>query len=327
MSKFIVDGANSRRSQIIQTEKSVEMINAMRGFFKSTVTPFDGQFGQRAIVTIAKPKGYGTGNYVFDNADYDFEFDIPFAYNLEAKKAEIIIYNVPNHDVSIFNNTSISVSAGYGNSVSRIFSGTITSVKTKRDDLDRVTTIKAETGTIYTDVHINQTYINKCKASYILKDLIKVTKKPTYYYEIARDYTYADDETIDGALFSNIDRVAAICGAIVTYGSGIIVCPYTYFRKFGSSGTVSYANGLLDINEWSDKETNGKYVDYTRGYNVSMLLNPNVHALSVFKVNRGETQKAIDYNDKHDNAVKLIALSGSHEYDGDKMITKVKGVI
>lgn len=325
MSKFVVDGSITRRSQVIQTDKTKDMISAMRNIIDPSVTPLGGQFGQRAIITIERSDK--KGNYVFDNADYEFEFDVPFGYALEAKKAEIIIYNIPKSGVTISAGKSIEISAGYGDNINRIFLGTIKNAKTKRDDLDRITTIKAETNAIVNDVNMNQTYINKAKASYILKDLLKVTKKPIYYFSTTRDYTYADSETIDGSLISNIDRIAGICGAIVTYGSGIIVCPYTYFRKNNPQGTVSYLNGLLDYDEWSEEEKNGTFVDVMSGYNVTMLLNPQIHALSVFRVNTAETEKLIVYNDQKGYGTKLIALSGSHEYDGDKMITKVKGVV
>jgi len=334
MSIFVYDGTDTRRSQVIQTDKSKDMINAMKRFSPITGSfiPFDGTLGQKATITIPRP--YRTDNYVFDSDDYDFEFDIPFGYKLNIKKAEIIIYNVPKQDVNIFTGKSIKVSAGYGNNVNQIFNGIITSVKTKRDDLDRITTIKAATVGIVNDLkidlnklNVNLTYTNRVKASYILKDLLKVTRKPIMKFSIARDYTYADDETIDGNLLENIDRLAAICGSIVFYSNGIYVCPYTDFRKQSTAFTANYLNGLLDVNEWSEEERNGTYVDTLSGYDVTMMINPQIHALSVFKVNTAETESLIDYNEKKGIGTKLIALSGSHEYDGEKMITKVRGVV
>ena len=327
MSQFINKSNSTHRSKVVLTDRSKEMIAAMQGVVKPTATPFDGQFGQRAVITISKPKGYGTGSYVFDSADYDFEFDIPFSYNLEPKKAEIIIYNIPKTGVTLFANTSINVSAGYGDNIKRIFSGTIKSAKTKRDDLDRVTTIKADSYTGISNPYMNQTYTNNAKASYILKDLIKVTKKPLFKFSTTRDYVYTDDETVEGDLLSNIDRIAAICGSIVFDAGGIYVCPYTFFRSYKPDGIVSYLNGLIDVNEWADTERNGKFTDYTHGYEVTMLLNPKIGGLTVFSVNMSETESGIIYNNNKNIGTKLIALSGSHEYDGEKMITKVKGVV
>ena len=278
------------------------------------VSSFDGQFEQNVVIKI--------GNTSIKNSDYDCEFDIQFGENIEAKKAEIIIYNLPKTGISIKTDNAITVSAGYGTNVKTIFSGTIISVKSKTDDLDRVTTIKAVDYVDMQERDINITYAKNTKASKILKDLCTKTGKPIAKFKVntARDFAYSDQETIDGGLMSNIERLAGILGVQTFIINGYIyVSSYFDFRTNNSIGTVGFHNGLIDIDTWGERTQHGIYKDYRGGYEATMLLNNQISTLKKIGINPANTALNFNYT------VYVLATSGSHQYDGEKMITKIKG--
>lgn len=321
MSNLVSKGTTDQRSKLIVTDKSREMVSAMRRLSNGiSDISFSGAFQQRATIKIGD-------DYLFDNNEHDFEFDIQFGEKLGEKVSEIKLYNVPR-DVKIKTDMSITVKAGYDTQLRVILSGTITNVKTKWDELDRVTTIKAIDYPSLWERMFHYTYTAGCTASFILKDLIHQTKQQLFTFEVGRDQTYEDEETIDGSLNKNINRLASVCNAAIYYNGGVCVRKYDSIKENDTCvGTMSYLNGVLDFNEWESRESYGVNHIYKHGYDITMLLNNRMGVITVFKLNKGETLSEAEYNNENDIGQKMIAISGSHEYDGEKMITKVRGLI
>lgn len=292
-------------SQLGMSDNASRLVTSYKKLNEKFNTTVKGQFNHTIIIR--------TGNVTINGDDLDCEFTIPFDDDTEANEAEIIIYNLSSKTISGMQKyAKITVTAGYGKDTGLIFSGYIMSKKTKYEDCDKVTTIKALDDRNRKEKKITSvTFAKKTKASKILRYLCKKVGLPIAQFSIKRDYTYKDEETVDGELMDNIKRLAKICGV-----SAYILKGKIYVRPLNTGDnttfTLSTDTGLLDISEYSETETNEIYQDTTKGYEVEMLLQHQLQTASIITV-KSKTAKG-----------KYRVKSGSHEYDGTKMVTKAK---
>lgn len=265
----------------------------------------DGLYDQKVTVK--------TGGLSVTNDDLDIEFDIPFDDDTEANEAEIIIYNMTDATIStIRKGAALTVSAGYGSDVGVIFSGYVSKKKTYFEDGDKITQIYAIDNNGKKEKELSIAYGSGTKASTILKGLIAKTGLPLAEFNIRRDHTYKDKVNIDGGLMDNIRKYAEICGV-----SAYICKSKVYVCNLASSYNVfkmSADTGLLSVSEYEEESTAEEYTETLTGVNAEMLLQNRVQTGCVINVS--------SRNIKGDFLVK----EGSHSYDGDTFITKVKAV-
>lgn len=299
MSSLLVSkGSNAKASHLVKAiQQTAGKIN----------TEIKGQFGHTVIIK--------TGNVTIKNSELDCEFDIPFDDDTEANEAEIIVYNLSNKTINnIKTKAKITVTAGYGKDTGVIFSGFISSKKTYHDGCEKITKIYALDDMNLKERNITSvSYAKGTKASKILRDLVKKVGLPVAVFSIKRDYTYKNEETVDGGLMSNIERLAGICGV-----SAYILKSRIYVRPLNKGDNTSFVlsddTGLIDYEAFEEKEKNGDYQDTIKGYKVKMLLQHQVQTASIFRI------KAKDVNGT------FRVMSGSHEYNGDEFVTKAKVV-
>lgn len=269
------------------------------------VGSFSGLYGHK--VTIK------TGKVTIKNSELDCEFTVPFDDDTEANTAEIKVYNLSGATIKkIVRGNKITIEAGYGSDTGIIFSGYITSRKTKYDNCDKVTTIKAIDSMKLKEKTMHSiTFAKGTKASTMLKKLLKVAKLTVADFSIKRDYTYKDEETVDGKLMENIERLAGICGVSAYIHKGkVYVRPLT--KGDNTHFTVSDETGLISIEEFEEKETNEKYKDKISGYTVKMLLQHKMQTASIVKIKSQEVKGTFRVRE------------GKHEYDGSEFTTTVK---
>ena len=297
-SKVVIQGNSTKTSHLV---KAIEQVAG------KIDTEVKGQYGHTVIIK--------TGDVTINNSELDCEFTIPFDDDTEANEAEIIVYNLSDTTIkNIKSGAKITVTAGYGKDTGVIFSGFISSKKTYHDDCDKVTKIFALDDMNLKEKDVTSvSYAKGTKASKILRDLVKKVGLPVAAFEVKRDYTYKNEETVDGGLMSNIERLAGICGV-----SAYILKSKIYVRPLNKGDNTNFElsndTGLIDYEAFEEKETNGDYKDIIRGYKVTMLLQHQVQTASIFKI------KARDVSGT------FRVMSGSHEYNGDEFITKAKVV-
>lgn len=298
---------NSRVVTYGDNTKASHLVTAIEQVIGTIDTEIKGQYGHTVIIK--------TGDVTINNNELDCEFYIPFDDDTEANEAEITVYNLSQTTIkNIKRNAKITVTAGYGKDTGVIFSGFISSIKTYHDGCDKVTKVYA-----LDDMNLKErdvtsvSYAAGTKASKILRDLVKKVGLPVAVFEVKRDYTYTNEETIDGGLMSNIERLAGICGV-----SAYILKSKIYVRPLNKGDNTNFElsvdTGLIDYEEFEEKETNGDYKDTIKGYKVTMLLQHQVQTASIFKI------KAKDVSGTY------RVMSGSHEYNGDEFVTKAKVV-
>ncbi len=300
MSEVVIDvpKKDDRYSQIV---KSVV------GLVSKIDTEPTGLIEQRVIIQ--------TGNLTFDNREFDCEFSIPFDDDTEANEAEIVIYNLRDVTINqITSNTKITVTAGYGEDVGIIFSGFVSYRKTTFDGCDKKTTIFA-----LDDMNLKErdvqsiSYSENTTASYILYDLCQRVGLPIGVFDVVRNHTYSDSVTVDGGLMENIKKYAKVCGVSAYICKS---CIYVRSIKNGDNTdcTLTSKTGLLSVSKFEEEETNEIYNDKIIGYEVEMLLQHKIQTASFIRIISNECNG--NYR----------VREGSHEYDGENFITKVKVV-
>lgn len=256
-----------------------------------------------------------TGDVTIKNDEIDLEFSIPFDDDTEANEAEFVVYNLRNETINAMaKNAAISITAGYGNDTGVIFSGYISKKKTVWENGDKITTIWAIDNNGKKETTLTTlSFGSGTKASTILKKLVEMTGLPIAVFETRRDYQYKEKVTVDGGLMDNIKQYAKICGvAAFMCKSKVYVAPLSYGNQ--DTFNLSTDTGLLSSNEFEEEVTAEDYTDHITGLEIEMLLQHRVQTGSIINVSGG--------NVKGSYRVK----EGSHEYDGNNFITKVKAI-
>ena len=273
---------------------------------KSYSDPPKGVFGRKAIIT--------TGAVTLDSDNVDLEFVTNFDDDLEANEAEITVYNLSQNTIkNLIVNKSISIKAGYKNDTGVLFKGFISKVKTKKDGVDKVTTIYAlDSFDLQERDLADITYAAGTTASYILKDLINKTHLPIAAFEPKKDHTYEDEVSISNGLMASIREYSNVCGISTYINKGKVYSQHIskglngYFNLSPETGMIGSPSEYTEEIEAEDnKET-------INGFEAEMLLQHRITTGSVINVNSNEFKG------------KYHVRSGSHTFSPDEAITKIK---
>ncbi|MBR5823722.1 MAG: hypothetical protein IKY67_06235 [Paludibacteraceae bacterium] len=260
------------------------MVKAMQGWEESFATSDrlpEGQFGR--VVKIQ------TNGLTLTNA-LDIEFEVPFDDDTEANEAEIKIYNLTKQTIERFKtDEEISIIAGYGNDTGVIFTGVISSVKTRRTGQDKVTIIAAVDDVKRKEKDIESiSFKAGVKASYVLKTLVSKLNLPIAVFNVRRDHTYTEAVTISGGLMSNIKQYAEVCGV------SAYICKRKIYVRHLSEGddlnfTIKTDTGLIGSpEEFVEEVKNEDYEDKINGVKFKMLLEHRVTTAGIITLESRE---------------------------------------
>lgn len=257
-SELIKDGATTKKSRLI---------HAMKGWNTSsffTDLP-KGVFGSEATIKC--------NGAVIKSSELDIEFDIPFDDDMEYDEAEIIIYNLNDTTKSrLTKEQKITVEAGFKGDTGVIFTGYISKTSTKYEGVDRKTTLICLDRLNETEL-TETTYKAGTKASAILKSLLQKTGTPIAVFKVRNDYTFKDEQKVDGNLMENIKKYADICGISVYVSQGKI---YARYLKEGDNlnFTVKEETGLIGSpTEYEEENTaNEDKPETIKGYEIETIM-------------------------------------------------------
>lgn len=298
-SKFVKNGDQNRsRSRLVK---------AMKGWDKA-LESYDikpsGVFGSRATIIC--------GDVTIKSTEIDVEFSVPFDDDMEANEASITVYNLTDETIGKFTKGSqLSIEAGYENDTGLIFKGFVSKVHTKHDGADKITEI-----TCFDDISKKtieeKTYAKGTKASYILKDLISRTWLPNPVFKVRRDWTYKDEEKVDGDLMENIKKYSEVCGVSTTIINGNVVS--RYIKEYDETDfIISSDTGMIGSpSPFTEEITAEDYKETINGYEVEMILQHRMTTGS------GVTLKSRSVNGH------FRVCSGEHTFSPDECTTKVK---
>ncbi len=310
-SKFLFDGKNNAKSRLLKAVKQ-----GMDSLDSYEIKP-QGVFGSEAKVIC--------GAVTVNSNDLDLEFTVKFDDDMQPNDAEITIYNLSNNTRNQFKKgEKISIIAGYKGDTGIVFVGYITKVQTKQENADIVTTIKClDDVKDHTITEI--TYSAETKASTILYDLLKKTGTPIEVFKMRRDWTYTDEEKVDGDLMESIKKYSDVCGVSTYVKNGRIYSRYitegdnTYFELSADTGLIGspeeYEEEKSLVMQEADEEKGLNKVDYSEtinGYECEMTLQHRMSAGAIIDL------KSIVTNGRY------RVCSGEHRFNLSESITKVK---
>lgn len=297
-SRVIVDKGSSKSSRLVKAMKGWDSGK----FFENKP---NGVFGSQATIKC--------NGAIIKSSELDLEFTIPFDDDMEANEAEIIIYNLSNTTIGrLEKGKKITVEAGFKGDTGVIFTGYIDKKKTAFEDVDRKTTLKCVDRVGKKTIKKEITYKKGTKASSILKDLIGKTGTPIAVFKIKRDYTYKDEQKVDGDLMENIKKYAEVCGISVYVNKGKV---YARTLKEGDAlnFTVNEDTGLIGSpTEYEEEITAEKYKDKIKGYEIESLLQ-----------HRFTTGGIINLKSRNVNG-KFRIRSGKHTFNSGEAVSTIK---
>ena len=296
-SRFIMDGkTNTNASKLIKAMNELNLEH-------QKIQP-EGLFGSKAKVIFA--------DKIISSDELDMEFSIPFDDDLIANEAEITIYNLSRDTINkLKKGTKLSVEAGYQKDTGVIFSGFVDKVTTKYEGADKATVIKCFDDVTKKTVE-SITYKANTKASQILKALLDKTGIPIAVFKVRRDWTYKDEQTVEGDLMENIKTFADVCGISVFVSKGKI-----YARTLKEGDNINFiineSTGLLGSPEYFEEEVVAEdYKETVTGYKIRSLLQHRMTTAAIINLSSREVNG------------KYRVRSGTHTFNESEAITEVE---
>lgn len=253
------------------------MIEAMKGWESDLVASSkspSGQFGRSYKVET---------NGLTISDDFDMSFEVPFDDDAEPNEASITIYNLSQSTISKLKpDKEISITAGYGSDTGVIFSGVISTVKTKWEDIDKVTTITAIDSEDLSERDLESISFNAgVKASYVLKTLVGKLGLPIAVFKTEKDHTYTSAVTVSGNLKEAINQYSEVCGVKVYINKRKV-----YVRHFSDGDQLGFQvnvnTGLVGSpEEFTEEVDNEDYTETIKGVTFTMLLEHRITTASI----------------------------------------------
>ena len=310
-SQFLSNGNSNAKSRLLKAVK--QGIDSLESY---EIKP-QGNFGSEAKVIC--------GAVTINSNDLDLEFTVKFDDDMQPNDAEIIIYNLSkNTRNQLKKGEKISIIAGYKGDTGLVFSGYISKPKSKTENADVVTTIKCIDDVA--DHNITEiTFAAGTKASAILKKLLEKTGTPIAVFKMRRDWTYADEEKVDGDLMENIKKYSDVCGVSTYIKNGQIYSRYitegdnTHFELSADTGLIGSPEEFEEekslVMQEADEEKGTSKVDYSetiKGYECEMTLQHRMSAGAIVNL------KSLEANGTY------RVCSGEHRFNNNESITKIK---
>lgn len=272
------------------------------------------QFNRQASIVI--------GEREFESSKFDFEFEVDFDDSSDLNHAEVLIYNLSNDTVnSIKTETPLIINAGYEGDVGGIFVGAIYDADTKRNGVDRETTILAvDAGKQRNKLRISRSYKKGIRASQIIGDLTSYVGLSIGALKLPDDKQYRNGKNLNGKVLTLLKQIAKDCGATFKINKGM-----AYFRKKGEGQDISFIfnsdTGLIgapepfvEEEEIEEKGKKKKKTKEIKGFNVKTLLNHRVQPNHII----GIESSTADGNYR--------VRSGKHIYSDTEMISDMEVV-
>lgn len=317
----------ANNSRVIIEKNSNEhisrLIHAGAAAIKSKTDSFatpEGTWGSEAKITFKSSTLQGDLYTVtLKSEELDFEFDIPFDDDLVANEGNIIVYNLSKETIEALNKIakndehSVSINAGYKGDTGLIYKGFISKISTKRENADKVTTIK-----VTTDLEkrvVNKAFSSGTTAKQILFTLIDMLPYPKATIKTTRDHTYENDVTVDEPLSSAIKKFSEICGVSVFISRGSLYCCKLKEVDNTSVFEVSENTGMIGSpTPFVEESTTEEYEDKIEGVSVEMLLQHRLSTGAEIRL-KSEQHKGTYY-----------VKSGSHIFNESECLTTFEAI-
>lgn len=254
-----------------------------------------------------------SGSVKMNNTDLDIEFEIPFDDDLEPNLSEIRVYNLSQTTINqLKQGQKLTNNAGYKEDKGLVLAGEISSVSSKREGTDRLTTIKVLDSVPYnSEKTLQRSYKKNIKADAVIKDLAKVLGLKIAVLKLPNNKIFKKGYSIDGEIIKAIQNIANDCGA-----SAYISRQQTYIRPITEGDNHNFVlnadTGLIGSPEYFEEERNGKLI---KGYKIKSLLQYRMNTASIIQLQSREVKAT------------LRVRKGRHINKGSSYYTEVEAIM
>lgn len=293
-------------------------------------------FGRVIKVTVK-----GKLTTTFSNDTLEIRFNNTFDDDPKPNETKVDIYNLSKDSIHrIFKNDICTLQAGYRSDYGVIASGRISSILTKKDGVDKITTITFIEGEDYSHKKVTAANADPAKTKMVkkrvkvngkyktitekktMKQALKITFKPgttgktiitrlcgvlgikIAEFKLPKNKVYKKGYVVSGLIENNLEEVVRDCGASMYYRRGKMVIRSI---KEGNDEkfTIEESTGLIESPEPFDDESG-------KGYKVKCLLQHRITTASIVKIK------------SHTANGKFRVRSGKHYYDGNDFVSEVE---
>lgn len=224
----------------------------------------------------------------FSNEDLHIEFEVPFDDDPAPNQITVSIFNLSSASINhIKKDSTLILQAGYKSDYGILSQGKISSVLTKHDGVDKITTIYMTEGQDYSDVKVttamstNKTsleiaFAKGTKADAIIKRLVSALGIRLGEMKLPKNISYPSGYTVTGNILNNLEEIVKDCGASIYYRKGTLIIRSI---KEGTDErfTLEEATGLIGSPDPFEED------DY-KGYNVNSLLQHRISTASIIEI-------------------------------------------
>ncbi|QCT03284.1 hypothetical protein E6C60_2572 [Paenibacillus algicola] len=216
-----------------------------------------------------------TENMKFSMDDFNIVASVPFDNDALPNEAEIQIWNLSDTTINnIKRGKVLMMNAGYREDSGVILHGYISSVKTNRSGVDKITTITVLDSEDLSKRQVKEiAYAKNTLASHIIKEMARYIGLPVAQMDLNQDYRYQDGYTAKGPVTEIITKVAKDCGTSVYINKGKL-----YVRSLRRGGDsvfrLNKGTGLIGSPEYFEDAT-------AKGYNVRSQLQYRITTAAV----------------------------------------------
>lgn len=224
----------------------------------------------------------------FSNEDLHIEFEVPFDDDPVPNQITVSIFNLSSASINhIKKGNTLILQAGYKSDYGILSQGNISSVLTKHDGVDRITTIYMTEGQDYSGLKVTAaTSTNKTsleiafakgtKADAIIKRLVSALGIRLGEMKLPKNISYRSGYTVTGNILNNLEEVVKDCGASIYYRKGTLIIRSI---KEGTDErfTLEEATGLIGSPDPFEED------DY-KGYTVNSLLQHRISTASIIEI-------------------------------------------
>nr|WP_284641182.1 hypothetical protein [Paenibacillus chinjuensis] len=249
-------------------------------------------------------------NMMFSSDDFAIEGSVPFDNDPLPNESEIKIWNLTQDTIErIQRGDVLTINAGYRGDVGVILHGFISKVHTKREGVDKITTIYVlDSEDLSSRKLTDVAYAEGTLASYILKEMAAQLGLPIAQFELNQDYRYEDGYTASGEVTKIISDIAADCGTSAYVNKGKL-----YIRNLRRGAddvfSLNVETGMIGSPEPFEDE-------HFKGYNLKSQLQYRITTASIIDVTSSYFEGRVHVR------------SGSHTFSrtGD-FITEVEAIL
>jgi hypothetical protein len=282
------------------------------------------------------------GQRVITNDELEIRFESPFDNDVKPNESKIEIYNLSETTIAQFKRgQTATIQAGYDGDIGVIASGKVSSVITKWEKVDKITTVRFIEGEDFTTVKVSVENADKSSIKYktgvqagqvsegalsigfkpntdgltIIKRLVAVLGiKLGAPIVLKENVRYKKGYVVTQLIMNNLEEVVRDCGAIMYHRRGKLIIR-TLESGFDENFTIEEDTGLLSTpSQFEETDKKGSYDVLMKGYKLRTLLQHRITTCSIVNI------KSKSANGKY------RAYKGIHVLDANDYYTEINVV-